>query len=467
MSQRQRIPVHQEPAHATTLYARREPIQVRHVRGIYQKLRDAGMGISIFVYMILPWVQFDGRQAMLFDLPQRRFDIFMFSFWPQDFMFLAWALILSALALFFVTVFAGRVYCGYFCPQTNWTRLFFTIERWCEGDRLQRQNLAAAPWSLNKLTRRLVKHSGWLIVSLATGLTFVGYFTPIRELIPDFFTGQIGGWAWFWIGFFTLATYGNAGFMREQVCLYMCPYARFQSVMFDANTLIVSYDEERGEPRRRGLRKAANSNQSAGDCIDCNLCVQVCPTGIDIREGLQVGCITCAACIDACDEVMTRIDRPKGLIRYTTENALAGHFQKLLRPRLLGYGGVLAALTLLFAAQLYQRVPLQVDVLRDRHELYRQTSDGFIENSYRLQLLNKSQVTQHYRLTLEGPDVLTLVAGPQTFPLASGEHRSVPVTVRYDPYEEPPANSRIWFRVQSLDDPRQESRHESRFIFPD
>ena len=466
MTQRERIPVQQVPAATgTALYARREPIQVRHVTGLFQRLRDIGMGGSLGLYFLLPWVQYDGRQAVLFNLPQRRFDIFGLSFWPQDFLFLAWALMLAAFALFFFTVLAGRVYCGYVCPQTTWTRLFSAIERWSEGDRHQRQKLAAAPWSLNKLWRRAAKHSGWLAVAVATGLTFVGYFTPVRELVPAFFAGHVGGWALFWIGFFTIATYGNAGFMREQVCLYMCPYARFQSVMFDADTLIVSYDAGRGEPRRRGVRKD-NGTTSAGDCIDCNLCVQVCPTGIDIRDGLQYACITCAACIDACDDVMQRVSRPTGLIRYTTGHALAGARQTLLRPRLIGYGIVLVVLSVLFVWQLVDRVPLQLDVLRDRHQLYRVTSDGFVENSYRLEVLNKSQTAQRYRLTLEGPDVLTMIAAPIEFAMPGGTHRALPVTVRFDPYQDPPASHSIWFRVQSLDDPTLEVRHESRFITP-
>lgn len=468
MSKTERIPVHSEgidDGRSVALYAKRERIQAKHVSGHYQRLRDLGLSMTMGLYLILPWVQWQGRQAVLFDLPHRSFHIFGITFWPQDFLFLAWALMLAAFALFFFTVLAGRVYCGYVCPQTTWTRFFMGIERIFEGDRHQRMKLDKAPWSFNKLWRRTGKHLCWLLLGLVTGLTFVGYFTPIRELVPDFFTAQVGGWALFWIGFFTVATYGNAGFLREQVCLYMCPYARFQSVMFDRDTLIVSYDTARGEPRGRGSRKK-QAAPLAGDCVDCSLCVQVCPTGIDIRDGLQYECITCAACIDACDQVMDRIDKPRGLIRYTTENALAGGRHQVLRPRLIGYGVVISLLSLAFVWALYSRVPLQVDILRDRNQLYRLTSLGEVENSYRLELLNKDQHSHRYRVTLEAPEGLKLVHGEMTVTLEGGQHRSLPVTVSYDPYVADLDSRTIWFRVQDLDVPDLEVRHESRFIAP-
>ncbi|HBL88048.1 MAG TPA: cytochrome c oxidase accessory protein CcoG, partial [Alcanivorax sp.] len=294
----------------------------------------------------------------------------------------------------------------------------------------------------------------------------VGYFTPIRELLPALVSGEVGGWTLFWSGFFTVATYGNAGFMREQVCLYMCPYARFQSVMFDRDTLVVSYDRARGEPRRRGARKSSGQ-EPAGDCVDCGLCVQVCPTGIDIRDGLQYECITCAACVDACDQVMARIGRPRGLIDYTTENTLNGRRSRVLRPRLTGYGLVMVLMMGWFAAGLVQRVPLQVDVLRDRNQLYRLTADGRIENSYRLEILNKDQQAHDYRLSLDAPEGLTLVQGNPTFTLAGGEHRSLPVTVSGDPYAGEVRSATVRFRVRSSE-PRStmETTHEARFIAP-
>ncbi|MED5388543.1 MAG: cytochrome c oxidase accessory protein CcoG, partial [Pseudomonadota bacterium] len=355
----------------------------------------------------------------------------------------------------------------YVCPQTTWTRFFQWIEQWFEGDRHSRIKLDDAPWTFNKLWRRAGKHVLWLMLAFLTGLTFVGYFSPITDLTLRIVSADWGGWEAFWVGFFTVATYMNAGFMREQVCLYMCPYARFQSVMFDRETLIVSYDEARGEPRGRGAKKREQQPPTieSGDCIDCGLCVQVCPTGIDIRDGLQYECITCAACIDACDDVMDHVGKPRGLIRYTTENALEGKPSRVIRPRLIGYGVVLLLMGTLFMVTLYNRVPLQVDVIRDRNQLFRTASSGHIENSYRLEILNMGQNADRYTLTLEGPEGLTMNNRTE-FSIQPGQHLSLPVTVSYDPYMVEMASTPIWFTVTSLDDPDLEKRHESRFIAP-
>ena len=469
MSKRGRIPLQNVPASkaGTALYTKREAIHVKHITGIFQKLRDATLLLTLGVYFLLPWVQWDGRQAVLFDLPRRQFHIFNITFWPQDFYFLAAALMVAAFSLFFMTVLAGRVWCGYTCPQTTWTRLFMTVERWFEGDRNQRLKRDRSSKELDTILRRGGKYIVWLIIAFFTGLAFVGYFTPIRELVPDLFTGQANFWAWFWIGAFTVATFGNAGILREQVCLYMCPYARFQSVMFDKDTLIVTYDEKRGEPRRRGTRKRKDAEMvDAGDCIDCSLCVQVCPTGIDIRDGLQYECIACAACIDACDEVMVKVGRPKGLIRYTTERGLEGGKTHWLRPRLIGYGIAITLIIGFFSAQLLIRTPLQVDVLRDRHELYRTTSEGFIENSYRLEILNKDQAKHQYQITLDAPKGLELINAPILLELEGGQGRSIPVTVSYDPYLEEINSSSIKFIVTPMDNSHKEVKHESRFIAP-
>jgi len=418
------------------------------------------------LYLAMPWVQWDGRQAVWFDLPGRQFHIFSLSFWPQDFVFLSWLLILAAFALFFVTVLAGRVYCGYVCPQTTWTRFFTSIEDWIEGDRSARFKLDAAPWTASKIIKRTSKHSAWLFLALITGITFVGYFTPITELVYRLSQGflgswEIGGWEAFWIGFFTLATYMNAGWMREQVCMYMCPYARFQSVMFDDDTLIVSYDERRGEPRTRGAKSRDESN--AGDCIDCGLCVQVCPTGIDIRDGLQYECITCAACIDACDLVMDKVGKPHGLIRYTTQHALEGLKTRILRPRLIAYGAVLTAMTVMFAAALWLRVPAELDVIRDRTNLYRIASDGSIENSYRLEVMNKTQRSQTFRLTFEGPDGLVW-SGPEEIYVSAGGHATVGVTLGFDPFYHTVATGPVWFYLEDIDEQGIRRQRESRFI---
>ena len=304
------IPVHDvtPPEKTVDLYASREKIYTRAFTGLFRTVRMLGGGALLLLYFGTVWLDWGGHQAVWWNLPERKFFIFGATYWPQDFILLSGILIVAAEGLFFITVYAGRVWCGYTCPQSVWTWVFMWCEKLTEGDRNQRIKLDQAPMSAGKCLRKLTKHTLWLLIGLVTGLTFVGYFSPIRELIVEFFTGQADGWAYFWIGFFTLATYANAGWLREQVCIYMCPYARFQSVMFDKDTLIVSYDPRRGEVRGPRKKDSDHKTQGLGDCIDCTLCVQVCPTGIDIRDGLQIECIGCAACIDACDSVMDKME---------------------------------------------------------------------------------------------------------------------------------------------------------------
>lgn len=452
-----------DDARRIPLYQKREAIHPRAVSGRFQRLRDITVWLTLGAYLLLPWLSWDGRQAILFDLPARQFHVFGITFWPQDFILLSWLLILLAFMLFVATVFAGRVYCGYVCPQTTWTRFFTWIEHLTEGDRNARQRLDKAPWSRNKLLHRGSKHLLWWALASLTGITFVGYFTPIDSLVWRAFVWQLGQWEIIWIAFFTVATYLNAGWLREQVCIYMCPYARFQSAMFDRDTLIVSYDESRGEPRERGKRRR---DEQAGDCIDCELCVQVCPTGIDIRDGLQYECITCAACIDACDNVMDQISRPRGLIRYTTENALQGQPSRLLRPRLLGYLVLLGVMTLLLAGSLATRVPLGIDVIRDRGQLYRTASDGFIENSYQLRIMNRSQQTRTLVIGLDAPAGLQWRYGEQHLVLEPGASRILPVTLGYDPYQQHLDSGAIRFTLEDESHARYVRARESRFIAP-
>lgn len=453
----------QQPARIP-LYQKREVIHPRAVHGRFQRLRDLTVWLTMGGYLLLPWLRWDGRQALLFDLPSRQFHVFGLTFWPQDFVLLSWLLILLAFALFVATVFAGRVYCGYVCPQTTWTRFFTWIEQHTEGDRQARLKLDRAPWSMEKLARRGSKHALWWVLASLTGITFVGYFTPIQNLVWRAFTWELGQWEVIWIGVFTLATYANAGWLREQVCLYMCPYARFQSAMFDRDTLIVSYDTQRGEPRRRGKHRREDT---AGDCIDCSLCVQVCPTGIDIRDGLQYACITCAACIDACDNVMDQIGQPHGLIRYTTENALDGRQTHIWRPRLLGYMALLIAMALLLSWALLTRVPLGLDVIRDRGQLYRTASDGVIENSYQLRVMNRSQQARTVALDVRGQDGLLWRHGEHVIELPPGSTRILPVTLGVDPYAPTPfATSDVWFTLEDSQHARYHLTRESRFIAP-
>ncbi|UUD64762.1 cytochrome c oxidase accessory protein CcoG [Pseudomonas seleniipraecipitans] len=463
----QQIPIKNvSPAESDTvdLYAAREKIHTRAFSGFYRNLRRAGGALLFTLYFGTVWLNWNGHQAVWWDLPARKFHIFGATYWPQDFVLLSALLIIAAFGLFFITVFAGRVWCGYTCPQSVFTWIFMWAEKVTEGDRNQRMKLEKAPMSANKFTRRVAKHSIWLGVSLITALTFVGYFSPIRELLVDLFTFEAGGWALFWIGFFTLATYGNAGWLREQVCIHMCPYARFQSVMFDQDTLIVSYDPRRGEARGPRKKTADYKAQGLGDCIDCTLCVQVCPTGIDIRDGLQIECIGCAACIDACDSIMDKMSYPRGLISYTTEHNLSGQKTRLLRPRLLGYAIALLAMLAVFAWAVNDRPLVELDVLKDR-VLYRENELGRIENVYTLKIMNKAQHDVVYRIDAEGLDGLVYEGRREVRALA-GEVLAIPVELSIDAEKLPSSTNEITFRIRATDDDSIHNDASSRFIGP-
>jgi cytochrome c oxidase accessory protein FixG len=397
----------QEPA---AFYAAAEKIYPREARGRFSRLRSAAVIVLLGLFYGMAWLQWDGHQAVLFDLPARKFHIFALTLWPQDFLYLALLLIIAALSLFFFTALAGRLWCGYACPQTVWTELFIWIEQWTEGTRARRMKLDRAPWTLDKVLRKGSKQLLWLSLAAYTGFSFVGYFTPIRSLAHSAVTLSLGPWSSFWVFLYSLATYGNAGFLREQVCKYMCPYARFQSAMFDKDTLIISYDEARGEPRGARRRGSLARAQGLGDCIACTLCVQVCPTGIDIREGLQYDCIACGACIDACDEVMDKMGSPRGLIRYTTEHALHGRQTHVVRPRMLVYATLLCIVSGALLYSLFTRTPLILDVIRDRNALYREVRGERIENAYTLKVINLDNRPHLYRLEVSGLSGLELVA---------------------------------------------------------
>ncbi|SEI78876.1 cytochrome c oxidase accessory protein FixG [Allopseudospirillum japonicum] len=446
-----------------SLYAKRKHIYVRLVKGVFQKLRTRSNWLLLLGYFFAAWIQWDGRQAILFDLPNRQFHIFGITFFPHDFMLLAWLLIISAFALFFITNFAGRVWCGYACPQSVWTWLFIWIEDKTEGSRNQRIKLDQQPMDKTKLKRKASKHALWLLAALLTAIAFVGYFSPIRELLPRILSFDLGPWEAWWLGFFTLFTYLNAGWLREQVCIYMCPYARFQSVMFDQDTLIVSYDPRRGEPR--GARKKSIDPKTAGlgDCIDCNLCVHVCPVGIDIRDGLQYECITCAACIDACDTVMEQMGYQKGLISYTTEQELEGNTTKLLRPRLIGYFAVLMGMIIAFMIALGGRVPMEVEVLRDRNQLFRETAEGFIENNYTIKIANMDQKPHTYALSVSGVEGLR-IQGKHQVTLEAGEVLNLPIQLVVDPKDLQAPSYDVLVQVASVDDTSIYSEKETRFI---
>ncbi|MCR9187046.1 MAG: cytochrome c oxidase accessory protein CcoG [Halieaceae bacterium] len=447
------------------LYQRREKIYTRKIEGFFQRIRLYTGWPLLIGYFLLPWLSWDGRQAVWFDLPERKFHILGLVFWPQDFPLLAFLLIIAAFGLFAVTVFAGRVWCGYTCPQTVWTSIFMWIEQRFEGSRNQRMRLDKAPWSMEKLGRKVLKHGGWLFVAFLTGMTFVGYFYPIRELLPDLLTLSAGQWGVLWTIFFTCATYINAGWMREQVCKYMCPYARFQSVMFDQDTLIVSYDPVRGEPRGSRKRDADHRAEGLGDCIDCSLCVQVCPTGIDIRDGLQYECIGCALCIDACNSVMDKMSYPRGLISYTSEHQLQGGKTHWLRPRMIGYVLVLSVMVGLFSYRVISRVPLEMTVIRDRNELYVTTMDGDIENIYTLSLVNMEQSMHEFEIDVSGIDGAEII-GDTLHTLDGGEVRSISLRVRIAPELVPLPSTEIEFTARATDRESLQISSESRFMRP-
>ena len=482
---KKQIPIEVADDAAASMYVSERKIHPRDVDGRFQRLRAIAVWVLLGMYYVFPWLNWDGRQSVLFDLPARKFYVFWLNFWPQDFVFLAMLLIIAGMALFFFTALAGRLWCGYACPQTVWTEVFIWIELKLEGDRGKRMKLDSSPWTAEKIRRRGSKHVAWLLFALWTGFTFVGFFTPIRELADRMVPFAWSGWETFWVLFYALATWGNAGFLREQVCKYMCPYARFQSAMFDRNTLIIAYDPMRGEPRgprkkgsltsvlarARGLIeksaaydyvfRAAHHHTAAdnlvaargntaiadpglkaeplpkfapdelGDCIDCTICVQVCPTGIDIRNGLQYECIACGACIDACNEVMDKVGYPRGLIRYATQNEIDGKPSKVLRPRIIVYGCLLAGLLVAWAWSVTHRSELIVEVLRDRNALYRETATG-AQNDYTLKLVNKTQVARSYRITLKAPDGLALQKGEVTVQTTAEQVVSMPMTVVAD-----------------------------------
>ncbi|MEE5068493.1 cytochrome c oxidase accessory protein CcoG [Pseudomonas alliivorans] len=446
------------------LYASRKKIHTRAFKGLFRNLRMTVGVMLLLIYFGTVWLNSHGHQAVWWDLPERRFYIFGATFWPQDFILLSGLLIVAAFGLFFVTVYAGRVWCGYTCPQSVWTWIFMWCENITEGDRNQRIRLDSLPMSAEKLARKLAKHSLWLLIGFVTGLTFVGYFSPICQLSIDLFTGQADGWAYFWVGFFTLATYANAGWLREQVCIYMCPYARFQSVMFDRDTLIVSYDPQRGEPRAARKKETDHQAQGLGDCIDCTMCVQVCPTGIDIRDGLQVECIGCAACIDACDTVMDRMAYPRGLISYTTENRLSGQATRTLRPRLIGYALVLLLMIGLLISAFLTRSLVGLDVSKDRM-LYRENAEGRIENVYSLKVLNKDQVAHTYAVEAHGlPDLKW--QGRREITVEAGEILSMPVQLSSAAESLPSSSQEIKFILRDVHDDRIHVETRSRFIGP-
>lgn len=451
------IPIRPVPADGAegSLYEAQQKIYPRSVTGLLSRWRWGMVFLTQLVFYGLPWLEWGQRQAVLFDLGARRFYVFGLVLYPQDFIYLTGLLVVSALSLFLFTAVAGRLWCGFACPQTVYTEIFLWIERQVEGERGARMKLDAKPMSMEKLVKKWFKHLLWIGLGVWTGFTFVGYFSPIRELGLAFLQTQMGSWEVFWVFFYGFATYGNAGFLREQVCKYMCPYARFQSAMFDKDTLIVTYDQVRGEPRGARSRKDDAAALGLGACVDCSLCVQVCPTGIDIRKGLQYECIGCGVCVDACDTMMDKMAYPRGLIRFSTQSGMARGWtrqeiwRRVWRPRVLVYGAVLVGVSIALLASLVLRTPLKVDVVRDRAALSRIVSGGQLENVYRLQLMNATESTQDYRISAHGLPGLALATDP-VVSVGPAESRWVAVRLRIPYGSATPGSHPVHFEVGSV-----------------
>lgn len=452
------------------LFEERKHIYVRGQKGWFSSWRWILVFFTQSLFYGAVWLPWNQRQAVLFDLIHRKFYIFGLVLWPQDFIYLTILLVISALSLFLFTAIAGRLFCGYACPQTVYTEIFLWIERKVEGERQARMKLDASPMSVNKFKIKFTKHVIWLSIALWTGFTFVGYFTPIHSLLTEIGRFSLGPWESFWIFFYAFATYGNAGFMREQVCKYMCPYARFQSAMFDKDTLIVTYDSARGEPRGGRSKKDDFRSQGLGSCVDCSICVQVCPTGIDIRDGLQYECIACGACIDGCNQVMDKMGYERGLIRYTTEHALTRNLDKkamwrrVFRLRTLIYSGILMLIILAAAISLALHQPLKVDVIRDR-TMPKVTETGAIENVYKLQIMNAKESRRSYVLSVSGVQG-AIIVGEQEVALDAASTHVMPVRVRIPMGTAKAGSNRIQFVVKDKEAPEVHVTEKAVFLVP-
>ena len=451
-----------------SFYEKHKTVYIRDVKGWWNTWRWALVWVTQILFYGTPWLQWNDRQAVLLHVAERKFYLFGLVLWPQDVFYLALLLIISAYALFLFTAIAGRLFCGYACPQTVYSEIFMWIENKIEGDRSARMKLDNGPMTARKFRLKAIKHAIWILVALWSGLTLVAYFTPVAELWAEF-PYDFSGWELFWIFFYAGFFYMQAGFLREQVCKYMCPYARFQGVMFDPDTLVITYDPERGEPR--GARKKGADAAAQGDCVDCNLCVVVCPTGIDIRKGQQYECIGCGACIDACDPVMDKVGKPRGLIRYTTENALAKHFtakdvvSHILRPRIVLYTTILVAITVASIWSLAARVPLKVDIMRDPSVLSREADDGRIENVYNLKIMNTTEDAKRYALSVDGMEGIELI-GERTVEVASAENHEVTVVVRVPPESGKKGANRIYFDIKALNHDKIAFHEKASFLMP-
>ncbi len=451
-----------------SLYEKWRKIYPLWLSGGFQTWRRVVLVVLVGVYYVGPWIQWDGHPLFWFNLPARQFTVFGVTFWPQEFVLLSWLLMMGAFGLFFVTVLAGRIWCGWACPQTVWTLVYFWIENLVEGDRTQRLRLDEGKWDGRRIGLKLVKWSLWGLVAASISFTFVAYFVRPVPLLEDITTFSLNGWEVFWLAFPAGASFLFSGVLREQVCFHMCPYARFQSVMFDRDTLIISYDETRGEPRGHRSRKPKPDAPTLGDCVDCGRCVHACPTGIDIRDGLQYQCIACAACIDACNDVMAELDLAPNLIRYSSQNSDRDEARSWLRPRLVGYASVLLLISSGFGWTVTHRVPLELDIIRDRTGLYREYWDDSVENSYSLHILNREAVPRRYQLSVHAAFPIELAArGGTEIEVAPGSQHvlSAQLTSKMD--LDQPSNRPVLFVIETIGEPTYRVEEESRFLQPE
>jgi cytochrome c oxidase accessory protein FixG len=419
------------PVQTVSLYERWKRIHPLWVSGGWQRWRRVVLAVLVLVFYVNPWLRWNGEPGVRFDLTHRQFTLFWTTFVPEEFVLLAWLMLIAALVLFTVTVAAGRVFCGWACPQTVWTFVYFTIERFIEGDRTARMRLERGGWTLERLAKKALKLTIWATIALSISITFIGYFEDLHELLPRILRFDLTKWEQVVILLPALGSFVGSAVLREQVCFHMCPYARFQSVMFDHDTMIISYDEARGEPRGHRRREADYKSEGLGACVDCHKCVQVCPTGIDIRKGLQYQCIGCAACIDACTDVMASMGYGKSLVNYTSQNRQAGKQVHLLRPRLIGYSSLIVVMLGLFTFALDHRTPVHLTVIRDRNRLYRERWDGEVENVYTLRIQNRAAESRNYRVVVAS-ELPVAYVGPEIVEVAAGALAAVPVRLVLD-----------------------------------
>ena len=447
------------------LYEKWRRIYPAWVSGGFQTGRRITLVVLTLIYYVGPWLRWGGEPGVRFDLAQRQFTILWATFVPEDFVLLAWGLLIAALVLFTITIAAGRVFCGWACPQTIWTLCYFTLEKWIEGDRTERMRRDRKRFTPDWFVKKSLKYTAWTLLALSISITFVGYFTEIRELLPRIAAFQISGWEGFFLAMPAALSFFFSGVLREQVCFHMCPYARFQSVMLDRDSLIISYDVDRGEPRGARRRSADPNEVGLGSCIDCKKCVHVCPTGIDIRDGLQYQCIGCAACVDACGEIMEQMGYGESLVRYSSENRDEGQPSRFLRPRLAGYATLIVVLLTLVSVTVVTRIPLDVDVIRDRNRLYRQSWDGSVENVYSLRIHNLESERRGYAIDYEAATALEY-QGDRRVEIDPGKTLLVPVTLRMAPEKIETTTTDVEFVVRGLHDDEVVVRTRSPFHRP-